>query len=95
MWYSVLRERALGKVQRSHISPHNPQRHIFSGGERNETAVLRHRWDPSAALHVVGFRAESHGRPLHDINEILEWKDINDEHNAMILGENAKRFYNL
>jgi hypothetical protein len=32
---------------------------------------------------------------LHEINEILERKDINDEHNAMILGENAKRFYNL
>jgi len=69
MWYSVLRERALGKVQRSHISPHNPQRHIFSGGERNETAVLRHRWDPSAALHVVRF---PRGVALHDINEILE-----------------------
>ena len=27
---------------------------------------------------------------LHEINEILERKDINDEHNAMILGENAK-----
>ena len=32
---------------------------------------------------------------LHDINEILERKDINDQHKAMILGENAKRFYNL
>ena len=32
---------------------------------------------------------------LHEINEILERKDINDKHKAMILGENAKRFYNL
>jgi predicted TIM-barrel fold metal-dependent hydrolase len=32
---------------------------------------------------------------LHEINEILEQKDINDKHNATILGENAKRFYNL
>ena len=31
----------------------------------------------------------------HEINEILERKDINDKHKAMILGENAKRFYNL
>ena len=32
---------------------------------------------------------------LHEINEILERKDINDKHKARILGENAKRFYNL
>ncbi len=32
---------------------------------------------------------------LHEINEILERKDINDKHKAMILGEDAKRFYNL
>ena len=31
---------------------------------------------------------------LHEINEILERKDINDKHKAMILG-NAKRSYNL
>ena len=30
---------------------------------------------------------------LHEINEILERKDINDKHKAMILGKNAKRFY--
>ena len=27
--------------------------------------------------------------------KILERKDINDKHKAMVLGENAKRFYNL
>ena len=27
---------------------------------------------------------------LHEINDILERKDINDKHKAMILGENAK-----
>ncbi len=32
---------------------------------------------------------------LHEIDEILEQKEINDQHKAMILGENAKRFYNL
>ncbi len=32
---------------------------------------------------------------LHEINEILERKDITDKHKAMILGEDAKRFYNL
>jgi hypothetical protein len=31
---------------------------------------------------------------LHEINETLERKDIDDKHKAMILGENAKRFYN-
>jgi hypothetical protein len=32
---------------------------------------------------------------FHEINEILERKDIDDKHKAMILGENAKRFYNF
>ncbi|HEU5463978.1 MAG TPA: hypothetical protein VFV82_07590 [Candidatus Binatia bacterium] len=32
---------------------------------------------------------------LHEINENLEWKDVNEKHKAMILGENAKRFYKL
>ena len=32
---------------------------------------------------------------LHEINEMLERKDCSDKHKAMILGENAKRFYNL
>lgn len=32
---------------------------------------------------------------LQEIDEILEQKEINDQHKAMILGENAKRFYNL
>ena len=32
---------------------------------------------------------------LNEINEILERKEINDKHKAMILRENAKRFYNL
>ena len=31
---------------------------------------------------------------LHEIND-PERKDINDKHKAMILGETAKRFYNL
>jgi hypothetical protein len=31
---------------------------------------------------------------LHEINEILERKDINDKQ-AMILGDNATRFYKL
>jgi hypothetical protein len=32
---------------------------------------------------------------LHEINEILERKDISDKHKAMIMGENTKGFYNL
>jgi predicted TIM-barrel fold metal-dependent hydrolase len=31
---------------------------------------------------------------MHEINKTLE-RNINDQHKAMILGENAKRFYNL
>jgi hypothetical protein len=44
----------------------------------------------------LGFSARNRdGDALHEINEILERKDINYKHKAMILGENAKRFYNL
>jgi hypothetical protein len=32
---------------------------------------------------------------LREINEILEWKDINDQHKAMMLREKDKRFYYL
>jgi predicted TIM-barrel fold metal-dependent hydrolase len=32
---------------------------------------------------------------MHEINEILERKDINDSHKSMILGDNAKRFYKI
>jgi len=32
---------------------------------------------------------------LHEINEILGRKDNIDKHKARVLGENAKRFYNL
>ena len=32
---------------------------------------------------------------LHEINEIHEWKDINDQQKAIILGDNANIFYNL
>ena len=32
---------------------------------------------------------------LHEINEILERKDINGEHKKMILGDNARRFYKI
>jgi hypothetical protein len=32
---------------------------------------------------------------LHEVNEILERKDITDKHKAMIFGEHAKRFYNF
>jgi hypothetical protein len=35
------------------------------------------------------------GDALHEINEILEWKDINDQQKAIILGDNANIFYNL
>lgn len=32
---------------------------------------------------------------LDEINEILKWKDINDQQKAIILGDNANIFYNL
>jgi hypothetical protein len=37
---------------------------------------------------------ESQWNALHEINEILERKDLNDKQ-AMILGDNAMRFHNL
>jgi hypothetical protein len=41
------------------------------------------------------FCAKPRWNALHEINEILERKDINDKHKALIFGESAKRFYNL
>jgi predicted TIM-barrel fold metal-dependent hydrolase len=46
-------------------------------------------------VFALDFPHEIAMKTLHEINEILERKDINDKHKAMILGENAKRFYNL
>jgi predicted TIM-barrel fold metal-dependent hydrolase len=32
---------------------------------------------------------------LHEINEILERKDLYEAHKKMILGDNAKQFYKI
>jgi predicted TIM-barrel fold metal-dependent hydrolase len=32
---------------------------------------------------------------LHEINEILDRKDIRDEDKKLILGDNARRFYKI
>lgn len=69
---------------------------VFVGCEGNEKAL-------AYAIERVGaepfmFASDfPHEIPMNhckrEINEILERKDIKDEHKAMILGENARRFY--
>ena len=57
--------------------------------EDNSRLTLLHRKFASDFPHGIAMEDA-----VHKINEILERKDINDQ-KAMILGENAKRFYNL
>ena len=75
-------------LQYNHLTPRDLLR-------IRKRTVLRHRSDRSAGMRVfLGFSARNRdGDALHEINETLERKDINDKHKAMILGENAKRFY--
>jgi len=71
---------------------------FFVGCEGNETALsyVIERIGPQGCVFASDFPHEIPMEDaLHEINEILERKDINDQHKAMILGENAKRFYNL
>ena len=71
---------------------------FFVGCEGNESALsyVIDRIGPQGCVFASDFPHEIPMEDaLHEINEILERKDINDQHKAMILGENAKRFYNL
>jgi len=71
---------------------------IFVGCEGNEKALAYaiERVGPKPFMFASDFPHEiAMEDALHEINEILERKDLNDKHKALILGENAKRFYNL
>lgn len=71
---------------------------IFVGCEGNEKALAYaiERVGPEPFMFASDF---PHEIPMHDckreIEEILERKDLKDEHKGMILGENARRFYKL
>ena len=66
--------------------------------EGNESALsyVIERIGPQGCMFASDFPHEiAMEDALHEINEILERKDINEKYKGMILGENAKRFYNL
>jgi predicted TIM-barrel fold metal-dependent hydrolase len=66
---------------------------FFVGCEGNESALsyVIDRIGPQSCVFASDFPHEiAMEDALHEINEILERKDINDKHKAMILGENAK-----
>jgi len=68
------------------------------GCEGNEAALsyVIERIGPQACLFASDFPHEIPMEDaLHEINEILERKDIKDEHKKMILGDNARRFYKI
>jgi len=71
---------------------------VFVGCEGNEKALAYaiERVGPEPFMFASDF---PHEIPLdhcmREINEILERGDIKNEHKAMILGENARRFYQL
>ena len=71
---------------------------FFVDCEGNESALsyVIDRIGPQGCVFASDFPYETAMKDaLHEIDEILEQKEINDQHKAMILGENAKRFYNL
>ena len=71
---------------------------FFVGCEGNESALsyVIERIGAQACMFASDFPHEIPMEDaLHEINEILERKDINDKHKSMILGENAKKFYKI
>ena len=70
---------------------------LFAGCEGNAQALsyVIDRIGSQGCVFASDFPHDAVEDALHEITEILERKDINDKHKAMILGENAKRFYNL
>jgi hypothetical protein len=71
---------------------------FFVGCEGNESALsyVIDRIGPKAACLRRTFRTKSRWK-THCTRSMKfsNGKDINDKHKAIILGENAKRFYNL
>jgi predicted TIM-barrel fold metal-dependent hydrolase len=93
------REREYGELRcEKPIIEYFSSARFFVGCEGNESALsyVIERIGPQGCMFASDFPHEIVMEDaLHEINEILERKDIQDQHKAMILGENAKRFYNL
>ena len=71
---------------------------FYVGCEGNESALsyVIDRIGPQGCMFASDFPHEILMEDaMHEINEILERKDINDSHKSLILGENAKTFYNI
>ena len=71
---------------------------FFVGCEGNEKALsyVIDRIGPEPLMFASDFPHEiTLGNCMEEINEILERKDIRDEHKVAILGENARRFYQI
>lgn len=71
---------------------------FFVGCEGNEKALsyVIDRIGPEPLMFASDFPHEiTLGNCMEEINEILERKDIRDEHKMAILGENARRFYQI
>ena len=69
---------------------------MTSCGSENALSYVIDRIGPQGCVFASDFPHEiAMEDALHEITEVLERKDINDKHKAIIPGENAKRFYNL
>ena len=71
---------------------------IFVGCEGNEKALAYaiERVGPQPFMFASDFPHEiSLGNCMEEIDEILERTDLKQEHKAAILGDNARRFYNI
>jgi predicted TIM-barrel fold metal-dependent hydrolase len=93
------REREYGELrcERPIVDYFNSGR-FFVGCEGNEKALayVIDRIGPQACMFASDFPHEIPMEDaLHEIHEIEAREDIKDEHKRMLLGENAKRFYNL
>ena len=70
---------------------------VFVGCEGNERALAYaiERVGPEPFMFASDFPHEiSMDNCMEEINEIVERRDLKEEHKSAILGENAKRFYN-
>jgi len=79
-------------------SPEEYFRGVFVGCEGNEEALSYsiQRVGPEPFMFASDFPHEIMVENcMREIDEILERKDLTDEHKAAILGGNARRFYRL
>jgi predicted TIM-barrel fold metal-dependent hydrolase len=71
---------------------------FYVGCEGNESVLsyVIDRIGPQACMFASDFPHEIPlENALHEINEILERKDLYEAHKKMILGDNAKQFYKI